>query len=76
MRKKDKPVGEEEKRGAEEINATYFHSSLSLSQRNSLPRSLLRPCIFVKQAAAPSSSVQQQQAPDTLLGLCLTFWYA
>jgi hypothetical protein len=48
MRKKDRPVEEEEKRGAEDINVTSLHSSLSLSQRNSLPRSLSRPCIFVK----------------------------
>jgi len=48
----------------------------SLSQRNSLLRSLSSQRIFVRQAAAPSSSVQQLQAPDTLLGLCLTLWYA
>jgi hypothetical protein len=31
--KKDKPVGEEEKWGAEEINAASFHSSLSLAKK-------------------------------------------
>jgi hypothetical protein len=59
MRKKNRPVGEEEKRGVEEINAASLHSSLSLAKK--LTSSLaLGPCIFVRQAAAPSSSVQQQ----------------
>jgi len=32
--KKDEPVGEEEKRGAKEINAASLHSSLSLAKKH------------------------------------------
>jgi hypothetical protein len=65
MRKKDGPVGEEEKWGAEEINAASLHSSLSLSQRNSLLRSLSGPCIFVRQAAVPLS-LYPKNGPGTM----------
>jgi hypothetical protein len=48
MRKKDRPVGEEEKRGAEEINAASLHSCLSLAKK--LPSSLALEAAYIRQA--------------------------
>jgi hypothetical protein len=46
--KKDRPVGEEEKRGAEEINAASLHSSLSLAKK--LTSSLALEAVHIRQA--------------------------
>jgi hypothetical protein len=48
--KKDSPVGEEEKRGAEEINAASLHSSLSLAKK--LTSSLALEAVHIRQAGS------------------------
>jgi hypothetical protein len=50
MRKKDRPVGEEEKRGAEEINAASLHTSLSLAKK--LTSSLALEAVHIRQAGS------------------------
>jgi hypothetical protein len=50
MRKKDGPVGEEEKWGAEEINAASLHSSLSLAKK--LTSSLVLRAVHIRQASS------------------------
>jgi hypothetical protein len=50
MRKKDRSVGEEEKRGAEEVNAASLHSSLSLAKK--LTSSLAFEAVHIRQAGS------------------------
>ncbi len=50
MRKKDKPVGEEEKRGAEEINVASPHSFLSLAKK--LTSLLALEVVHIRQASS------------------------
>jgi hypothetical protein len=53
MRKKDRPVGEEEKRGAEEINVVSLLSSLfSLSLAKKLTSSLALEAVHIRQASS------------------------
>jgi hypothetical protein len=50
--KKDRPVGEEEKRGAEEINTASLHSSISLSLAKKLTSSLALEAVHIRQAGS------------------------